>query len=71
MERLAAWLLTETGKKAVFITAFLGTTGSAIVQCLPHTFLMNQYMDFVHFHEYEISYFIHKKMSNLFLSDME
>lgn len=53
MERLAAWLLTEPGKKAVLFAACVGTSGSVLLKFLPNTFLIEQYKDFVHFYEYE------------------
>lgn len=56
MEKLAAWLLTETGKKAVYVSACVGTTGCLLLKCLPNTFLIEQYKDFVHLYEYVRKY---------------
>lgn len=52
MEKLAAWFLTEAGKRAVYISACVGTMFTFSLKAVPNTFFVEQYKDLFHYYEY-------------------
>lgn len=50
MERLALWLLTETGKKVVYWSATASCLGAVALKALPNTLLLDEYKKLFQFY---------------------